>query len=305
MEKVQEFSHYLSETTVFINGQYVPSTDAKISVFDRGFLFGDSVYEVCYSQDGCLLFFEEHLNRLNHSAKLLKMKVFCSLEQITKQVLETLKKSELTSAYIRIILTRGESKITLDPNEAFKNNLVTIARPKPFYPKEFYENGVYLALVNTLRNDRLSMDPNAKSGNYLNNVMAIEEAKAVGAYDAIMLNKDGNVTEGTTFNVWAVKDNVVMTPPVDSGLLAGITRKTLLKLIPELNLSHLIKELTPVELLEADEVFITSSTRRIIPVSKIDKTEYGKNKQDWPITSFLMKEFDKLVSNQPSEYRYL
>ena len=305
MDNQLEFQKYLTDTTVFINGLNYESAGAKISIFDRGFLFGDSIYEVCYSDKGHLLFFEDHLERLQNSARLLKMQFFISIEKITEQVMATLKKSNLEQAYLRIILTRGESIIALDPNKSFSNNLVTIARPKPSYPQDFYDSGVYLALVDTIRNDIRSVDPNAKSGNYLNNVMAIEEAKAVGAYDAIMLNKDGKVTEGTTFNIWIVKNNKIITPPIESGILAGITRKKLLELIPSLGMNAIEEEITPQQLSEADEVFITSSTRKLIPVNKVNEHVYGKNSHDWPITAKLMKAYDELIKNQPQEYKYL
>lgn len=300
-----DFSQYLQETTVFINGEYYRANEAKISVFDRGFLFGDSIYEACYGEKGSILFFEDHINRLKHSAKLLKFTFHISLEEIKKQAIQTLAKSGLESAYLRIILTRGESKISLDPNQAFKNNLVTIARPKPVYPREFYQNGVYLSLVNTIRNDIRAVDPNAKSGNYLNNVMAIEEAKAQGAYDAIMLNSEGKVTEGTTFNLWIVKKGKIITPPLESGLLAGITRKNLLILIKNSGLDHAIEEILPEDLFSAEEVFITSSTRKIIPVARIDDKIYGDNTSHWPTVANLMNRFDELIQNQPVEYKYL
>ncbi|MAZ49685.1 MAG: branched-chain amino acid aminotransferase [Halobacteriovoraceae bacterium] len=305
MEKEQDFSRYLQETTVFINGENFPAKEARISVFDRGFLFGDSIYEACYGEDGFILFFDDHINRLKHSAKLLKFTLYTSVEEIKKQAIQTLSKSGLKSAYLRIILTRGESKISLDPNQAFKNNLVTIARPKPVYPKEYYLNGVYLSLVNTIRNDIRAVDPNAKSGNYLNNVMAIEEAKAQGAYDAIMLNSEGKVTEGTTFNLWIVKNGKIITPPIESGLLAGITRKNLLILIKTLGLNHAIEEIHPADLFSAQEVFITSSTRKIIPVARIDDKIYGDNTSHWPTIANLMHRFDELIQTQPAEYKYL
>lgn len=305
MKEQAEFQHYLSETTVFVNGEQVPSDKASISIFDRGFLFGDSIYEVCYGQDGALLFFEDHMERLVNSAQLLKIHFYLSLDEIKDQIFATLRASGLKDAMIRIILTRGESIISLDPNKSFKNNLVTIARPRPHYSDEYYQKGVFLWLGDILRNDKRSVDPNAKSGNYLNNVMALEQAKEMGAYDAIMLNKEGKVTEGTTFNIWIVKNKTIITPPISSGLLAGITRANILKLCQSQLKQVEIKDISIDDLKAADEVFITSSTRKIIPVNKINDIFYGDSIENWPITKGLMLDFDNLVKQQPKEYKYL
>jgi branched-chain amino acid aminotransferase len=298
----EQYQALLNHSTVYINGEYCPSQTAKISVFDRGFLYGDSIYEVSYSENGVLLFYHEHLKRLHNSAKLLEMPIFLSDATITNQVVDTLKHSGLKDAYLRIILTRGESIISLDPHTSFRNNLVTIAKPKTVYPQEFYDNGVYLHLSDVLRNDPRSVDPNAKSGNYLNNVLAMNDAKKQGADDAIMVNRAGHVTEGTTFNIWKVKNQTLCTPPVESGLLAGITRKKIIEICELKNIPFQIANFSPEELLQADEVFITSSTRKIIPVRKINQTVFP---QPWKQTRNLMEEFKTYLSQHQDRIPYL
>lgn len=302
MNNEAQFNSLVEKSTVFINGEYFPAQEAKISVFDRGFLYGDSIYEVCYSEDGQLQFYKEHLNRLHRSAELLHMTMWLSDDQITEQVKQTLKKSELKDAYLRIVLTRGESVISLDPGTSFRNNLITIVKPKVVIPVEFYTDGVELYLTEILRNDPRTVDPNAKSGNYLNNVLAINDAKKQGAYDAIMVNAAGFVTEGTTFNVWMIKDGIITTPPVESGLLAGITRKKILEIGDSQKIPMVVKDFTPEDLYEADEAFITSSTRKIIPVRKIAHKVYSK---PWKHTSKLMEIFNTYLMENKDRIHYL
>ena len=292
------------DTIVNINGEISSPENAKISIFDRGFLYGDSVYEVTYSEDNVVLFFDEHLDRLYQSANLLNMHFFVSRDEIVAEVLKTLKASGLSRAYIRIIVTRGETQITLDPNVSVSNNLVIIVRPQAPYPQELYNEGLDLAIVSVLRNDKKATDPSAKSGNYLNNVMALAEAKRLGAMDAIMVNRDGNITEGSTFNIWAIKDGKIHTPPVKSGLLKGITRSKVLDICKRDGLPFDLNDFTPEFILNADEVFISSSTKGIMPVKKINYQLYGESIKDWTLTNKLMKLYEELVNSHKRENKY-
>lgn len=289
-----------SETIVNINGEIINAEDAKISIFDRGFLFGDSIYEAIYAQDHTLLFFNDHLNRLEKSARLIKMQLFISRDEIEKEVMHTLKECKIKDAYIRVVVTRGETPLSLDPNSSFKNNLVVIVKPKPKYSSDFYQKGIHLAIVSILRNDKMATDPNAKSGNYLNNVMAIDEAKKSGADDALMMNKDGQITEGTTFNVWMFKDGNWITPPATSGLLEGITRKKTIEICKHNNIPYKEANFTTQELLDAQEVFITSSTRGIMPVGRINDKIYGKGIENWIETQKLMSLYQKVIEGHKS-----
>lgn len=304
MNIANNISQLFPDTIVNINGEIVRPEDAKISIFDRGFLYGDSVYEVTYSDKKSLIFLDEHLDRLFNSANLLGMNIFIEREEIIQETIKTLKASGLDRAYVRIILTRGETQITLDPNVSFKNNLVIIAKPQPEYPNWMYEEGIHLAIVSVLRNDKRSTNPNAKSGNYLNNVMAMAEAKKLGASDAIMINNDGDITEGSTFNIWAIKNGEVYTPPLESGLLKGITRSKVIELCKVNNIAHHLKTFTPEFLLDADEVFITSSTKGIMPVNKINEKSYGNDIKNWPHTKKLMTLYTDLVNKHQKENKY-
>lgn len=293
---LDQYNQLLEHSVVNINGKIIPSDKAKISVFDRGFLYGDSIYEVTYSEDYTLLFFEDHLDRLEKSASIINMNLFLTRDEIKEQALKTLQASKIKNAYIRIIITRGETHITLDPDASFKNNFVIIVKKKPEYPQDFYSKGLKLAIVSILRNDKQATDPNAKSGNYLNNVLAIQEAKKLGAQDALMVNKEGYVTEGSTFNVWMIKDNYIITPPSNSGLLEGITRQKLISICKQKGLPLKIENFTAEDILNAQEVFITSSTRGLMPVSQINDIIYTQNTVEFKMYQKLSKIYKQVVS---------
>lgn len=297
-------NQYYKNTTVNINGNIVSDKDANISIFDRGFLFGDSVYEVSYSQNKSILFWSEHLKRLRNSATLLNMNLTYTNEYITNEVLRTLEKSKLKDAYFRIIITRGCSEISLNPNIATHNNLIVIVMPKPIHQEHMYTEGVELLLSNIHRNSIKSTNPNAKSGNYLNNVMAINEAKNCGVYDSIMVNAQGELTEGTSFNLWLVKKDKILTPRPNSGLLLGITRDKIInfKSIDNFNIEEQV--LYPKDLSISQEMFITSATRGVMPVKSIlvdgHKIEFKSTK----VVNELQKVYNNYVLEHINESAY-
>jgi len=293
-----------SKTTVNINGEILDAENAKISIFDRGFLFGDSIYEVSYTSKRNILFYEEHMDRLYNSAKLLNMNIFIDRDKLTQEILKTLKASNLDDGYFRLIITRGESEISLNPNLSTHNNFVIMVKPRPSYSNELYIKGIDLLLSNVIRNPKNATDPNAKSGNYLNNVMAIAEAKKKGYSDAIMVNGNGQLTEGTTFNFWIIKGNQVLTPMSDNGLLMGITRHKVLELknIDDLEMKE--AELFPKDIFEADEMFITSSTRGVMPISKILTNDGLKEFQSFEKTNRVANAYGQLVENYLAESKY-
>ena len=264
------------KTIININGKICKPEDAKISVFDRGFLFGDSVYEVAKTYQGIPFLLQEHLDRLWKSASRLEMLLTVSQNDVSAEVNKALAELGVEEAYFRIILTRGEGPISLDPGEGVKNNLIIIAQEHLPFPSSWYENGVHVVITNVVRVSKESVDPNVKSGNYLNNVMAFMQAKREKAFDSIMLNHKGHVTQGTTSNVWIVKDNTIKTPPLQAGILEGITRKTLLQLAKSDD-SLKIEQVnfTAEELINADECFLTSTMKEIVPVTQIDNSPIG------------------------------
>lgn len=263
---------------VNINGKISPAEEAKVPVLDRGFLYGDSVYEVTLTYDGVPFLMQEHLDRLWDSASKIEMHLKYSQKDIVNEVDKTLKAFGSKRVYIRIIITRGEGEIGLDPNLSDDNNLVIIVKELPENPKWWYEKGVEMIIADTRRLPKKVLDPNLKSGNYLSNVMAHHQAKKQGAFDAILLNMKGYVTEGTTNNIWMVKNDVVITPPLEAGLLEGITRRTLLDIGRQNGIKMVEDNFTPDELKSAQEAFLTSSTREIVPIIKIDEELIGEGK---------------------------
>ncbi|MFT6070154.1 MAG: branched-chain amino acid aminotransferase [Bacteriovoracaceae bacterium] len=277
---------------VSINGQI--DSKAAISVFDRGFLYGDSVYEVTLTYNKIPFLLDEHLDRLYRSARSIHMEFSFTREELIKDIYRVIEKLEGDRQYIRIIVTRGAGEINLDPSAATKNNLVIIARNLPEYPTYWYEKGVSMIITDVLRNSKRSMDPGVKSGNYLNNVLAMAEAKEKKAFDAIMLNYKGNITEGTTSNIWIVEDKKFITPPLDAGLLGGITRKTLLLIASKNNLIVSEENISPERLKAADECFLTSSTKEIVPIISVDDSPIGSGVPG-PQTKILHKIYKNFV----------
>jgi len=263
---------------VNINGRIVPPEAATVSIFDRGFLYGDSVYEVIRTYRGVPFELEAHLTRLEASAKLIGMRLPVPLAQIATEVHATHAASGHADSYIRIVVTRGAGEIGLDPSLAVDPLRIVIAQPLKAPDAAVYENGVTIALVSVRRNLRAAIDPAAKTGNYLNSVMAMGEAKERGAFEAIMLDHRDFVTEGASSNIFAVIGGVVLTPPLDAGILEGVTRATVMKVARKAGMSMLEVPLTEPALKQAHEVFITSSIREVVPIVKVDDTVIGDGK---------------------------
>ena len=259
-----------------INGRVFSPEEAKISVFDRGFLFGDSIYEVARTYEGIPFLLQDHLDRLWKSASRLEMPLLYDQDQISAEVNKTLAELGVEESYFRIVITRGEGDISLDPGEEIKNNLIIIAQEHLPYPTWWYEKGVHVVITNVIRVSKESVDPNVKSGNYLNNVMAFMQARREKAFDSIMLNSNGFVTQGTTSNIWIVKNNTIKTPPLQAGILEGITRKTLLQLAKtDDDLAIEQVNFTAEELINADECFMTSTMKEIVPITQVDNSPIG------------------------------
>jgi branched-chain amino acid aminotransferase len=287
----------MTDSMVNINGVVTSAADAKISVFDRGFLYGDSVYEVTQTFDHCPYMLDDHLERLWFSASRLDMPILHSRVELKKEIAKTLVKLNQAQAYLRVIISRGEGEIGLDPKLGLKNNLVIICKALADYPREWYEKGVGVIIADVLRNPIDALDPNIKSGNYLNNVMAMAEAKKRGAFDAVMLNSANEVTECTTSNIWMVKDGQILTPTMGSGILSGLTRKKILGICQahQLNFSETV--IRPVDLLAADEIFLTSTTKRIVPITLLNQLPVGDGTPG-QVTKYLISLHDALVEEQ-------
>lgn len=258
---------------VSINGKVYAPEEAKISVYDRGFLFGDAVYEVTRSYGRVFFALEDHLDRLFHSARGIDLELEKTKEEFIEDFYKLFKQVEEENIYIRLQISRGEvakEQISLDPKNTTAPNMIMYLHKLKKYPKELFENGIDLVTTEYLRNSKRALDPNIKSGNYLNNIMGFMKANKSQAMDTIFLNKEGNVTEGTTFNVFMVKDGVILTSPHDYDILQGITRKIVLKLIEENGLKLELRGFSVEEMMEADEAFITSSTKEVLAVRNLN-----------------------------------
>ncbi len=279
-------------TKVFIDGSVCDGERAKISVFDRGFLYGDSVYEVMRTANGSPVDLERHLDRLSASAASLWLPS-PSATAIHSAIDSTLRAAGNSESYIRVILTRGAGEIGLDVSLAGDAQLLVIVKPLVLPPPSLYREGAALQIVGVRRTSREAIDPAVKSGNYLNNILALAEARRHGAHEAVMLSPDGLVAEGSTSNIFAVKNKTITTPAVAVGLLAGITRARVIELAAECGFEVCCATLSPAELRHADEVFITSSIRGLLPIRAVD--EYTKEVPG-PVTERLLAAYSAFLT---------
>jgi branched-chain amino acid aminotransferase len=268
-----------------VAGRIVDETAATVSVFDRGFLYGDGVYEVARTAGGRPVDLPRHLDRLEASADHLAI-VAPPRSLIADAIAQTLAAADNHDSYVRVIVTRGAGEIGLDPALADAPLLVVIVRPLTLPAPRLYELGVDVALVETRRTPRRSLDPAIKSGNYLNNILGLREAKAAGAYECVMLNHEGRIAEGSTSNLFVVRGGQLRTPALDDGLLAGITRRRVLELAAPI-VTTAEAHLHAADVTDADEAFLTSSLRGVLPVTRVDRRALGDG-HPGPITRRLM-----------------
>jgi branched-chain amino acid aminotransferase len=279
---------------VHIGGKVCLSEEAKVSVFDRGFLYGDSVYETIGTAYGRLFAGAAHLDRLERSAMRIGLRVPPRAD-IERAVAETIAAAGNAESRVRVILTRGAGKLDLDPAAVDDTQLIVMVFPLGAPTSEMYAKGVAVAVVSITRNSPSAIDPAVKSGNYLNNILALGEARRrLGAYEAILCGADGSVAEGATSNVFAVVGGEVRTPPLEVGILDGITRAKVFELARKGGIRLVEARLFPDELRAADEVFITSATRGVLPVTTIDGKPVGGGAPG-PVTKKLMALYDELA----------
>jgi len=281
---------------VNIDGRLCGPDDAVIPVVDRGFLYGDSVYEVIRTYDGRLFALGEHLDRLSRSAQRL----FIDLPErdwLEEQVRGTLQHGSFPESYCRIIVTRGSGPITLDPTTAEKPRTIILVKPFVPYPAWMYENGIKILIPSVRRTPPASLDPAIKSGNYLNSILALGEARRAGYDDALMLDTQGRVTEFTAANVFVWKDQKLLTPALETGILDGVTRGILLFLARSGGLPCLESFLSQADLEAADEVLLTSTLREVLPVVRINEHSVGTGLPG-PVTRSLHKRFLEYVSDR-------
>lgn len=283
---------------IYLNGKLVPREDARISVFDHGLLYGDGVFEGIRAYDGHVFRLSQHLDRLYDSARAITLKIPLTKKEMEKAVIQTLKANSLKNGYIRLVVTRGEGDLGLDPRNCGKPVVFIIADKIELYPEEWYKKGLELVIVATKRNIPEAIDPGIKSLNYLNNILAKIEASLQNMPEAVMLNREGYVAECTGDNIFIVEENVLITPPFYVGILAGITRQAVMELARE-KLDLLVREeaFTRFHLYSADECFLTGTAAEVIPVVKIDGRKIAEGKPG-KITTRLIKEFRDLTRKE-------
>jgi branched-chain amino acid aminotransferase len=287
---------------VYINGKYCRKEEAKISVFDHGLLYGDGVFEGIRSYKRRVFKLAEHIDRLFESAQTLMLKIPLTKEQLIKAVVDTLKINNLDDAYIRLLVTRGEGDLGLDPRKCTgKPTIVIITDTIALYPEQFYKKGLEIITVPTVRNLPEALNPQIKSLNYLNNILAKIEATNCGYDEAIMLDALGYVAECTGDNIFIVKNNHLYTPPQCMGTLRGITRDAVLEIAKKDRISVHEHVLTRHELYNSDECFLTGTAAEIIPVVKVDGRVIGTGKPG-KMTAKLLAEFRELTKKEGTKY---
>ena len=260
---------------IYLNGKFVDKEDAKISVFDHGLLYGDGVFEGIRLYSGCVFKLDEHLERLEFSAKAILLDLPMSREEMAEAVCECCRQNELQDGYVRLVVTRGPGHLGLSPDGCGPAGVIIIADNIQLYPEELYETGLKIITVPTRRINAAALPPAVKSLNYLNNILAKIEAKKVGFQEALMLNDKGEVAECTGDNVFVYSKGVLYTPPLDSGSLRGITRGTVMDIAEELNVELREQALTRYDLWTADECFLTGTAAEVIPCVEVDHRAVG------------------------------
>jgi len=260
---------------VYLNGDFVDQADAKVSVFDHGFLYGDGIFEGIRLYSGNVFKLDEHLERLEFSARAIMMDLPWTREEIAEAVCESCRVNGLGNGYIRLIVTRGVGSLGLSPKSCVAPQLIIIADQIQLYPKEFYTEGLKVITVATRRLSPAALPPMIKSLNYLNNILAKIEAGNLGYVEAFMLNEQGYVAECTGDNVFIVQHGKVFTPPVNAGSLTGITRGAVMEILADLDLELVETNLTRYDLWVARECFLTGTAAEVVPVVEIDGRRIG------------------------------
>ncbi|MFH0935428.1 MAG: branched-chain-amino-acid transaminase [Candidatus Omnitrophota bacterium] len=287
---------------IYINGKFYEKSQAKISVFDHGLLYGDGVFEGIRSYNRMVFKLKEHIERLFESAKSIMLEIPLAPQEMIKAVIDTLKENKLKDGYIRLIVTRGEGDLGLDPRKCRGNATVIIIADKiTLYPQALYREGLKIITVPTLRNLPEALNPQIKSLNYLNNILAKIEAVYAGFDEAIMLDSLGYVAECTGDNIFIVKRNHLYTPPQCMGTLRGITRDTVLEIARQDKIPVHEHVITRHEVYISDECFLTGTAAEIIPVVMVDGRVIGTGKPG-KVTLKLMKDFKELTKKEGTKY---
>lgn len=286
----------MSEQWIYLNGEFVTKENAKVSVYDHGFLYGDGIFEGIRLYNGNIFKLKEHLDRLYDSAKSIMLDIPLSYEEMETALAETLRKNGLKNGYIRLVVSRGPGDLGLDPRRSPKAWVIIIAEQLAIYPEEAYVNGLKTISVSPRRNLPDALNPKIKSLNYLNNILVKIQSNLAGVGEAIMLNSQGYVAEGSSDNIFIVKRGVVYTPPCYCGALEGITRLAIIELCAKHGIPLKEEPFTLHDVYVADEVFFTGTAAEVIAVREVDGRTIGAGKAG-PITTRLLKEFRGIVEH--------
>jgi branched-chain amino acid aminotransferase len=285
-----------SELVVYIDGQYYPKSQAKISVYDHGFLYGDGVFEGIREYNGVVFKLNEHIDRLYRSAHAITLNMPLTKEEMTKVVVETLRKNKMKDSYIRLVVSRGVGDLGLDPRKCPKPTIIVITDTISIRAGNAKETGITTMFSWVRRNPVDATSHEIKSLNYLNSVLAKIEANACGVDEALCLESNGCIAEGVGENVFIVKNGELLTPPTSTGALAGITAEVVTQLAAKLGIKLTVTNLTPFMMFTADEAFFTGTAMEMVPIREVNKRQIGTGKPG-PVTKKLMAEFQKVIED--------
>jgi len=279
---------------IYIDGKFYGERDARISVLDHGLLYGDGIFEGIRAYNSRVFRLKDHIDRLFCSAKAILLTIPMSRAELTKAVVQTCRRNKIRDGYIRLVVTRGVGTLGLNPNRCKNPTVIIIAGKIQLYPAELYQQGMEIVTVPTVRNLHSALNPAIKSLNYLNNILAKIEANQAGCEEAVLLNADGYVSECTGDNIFIVKEEHLMTPPLSAGALYGITRRVVMDIAAQSGLKVSEPNLTRYDLFNADECFLTGTGAEVVPVVKIDGRVIGSGKPG-AVTANLMTQYHALT----------
>lgn len=282
---------------IYLDGRFVDEADAKVSVFDHGLLYGDGVFEGIRLYGGNVFRLDQHLERLEYSAKAILLDLPATRAELAQATCETCRVNGLQDAYIRLVVTRGVGDLGLAPWNCSRPSLFIIASKIALYPPEYYENGLAIVTVPTRRIGPAALPPTIKSLNYLNNILGKIEARQFGALEAIMLNEQGYVAECTADNVFIVHKGELITPSASQGALKGITRGAILDIGAELKVPIRETDMTRYDVWCADECFLTGTGAEVIPVTKLDGRQIGSGRPG-PVTQRILEAFRRRATTE-------
>ncbi|MFD0962346.1 branched-chain-amino-acid transaminase [Paenibacillus chungangensis] len=285
----------MAQQWIYLNGEFVTKEEAKVSVYDHGFLYGDGIFEGIRIYGGNIFKCKEHLDRLYDSAKSIMLDMPLTLDEMQDALVETIRRNELQDGYIRLIVSRGPGNLGLDPKRCPQAWVIIIVEQLAIYPEEAYKNGLVSVSVSQRRNIPDALNPKIKSLNYLNNILVKIQANLAGVGEAIMLNSQGYVAEGSSDNIFIIKNGTVFTPPCYVGALEGITRAAIMDLCRKFGYPLKEEPFTLHDVYVADEVFFTGTAAEVIAVREVDGRTIGSG-QAGPITTHLLKEFRSIVT---------